>query len=129
MCNIQEPATALEGKFSLRFTAALALGHGDASDAAFTDARVREPALVALRDRVTVRVNSGEHFTGGTQVRVRLSDGSELRENVDLTVPESDLDRQWQRLTAKFRSLADPVIGTSRAADVVGAVSMVESAD
>ena len=128
MCNIPEPVTALEGKFSLRFTAALALGHGDASDAAFTDARVNDPRLVALRDRVTVKTNAGEHFTGGTQVVVQLKDGAELRENVDLTIPASDLDLQWQRLAAKFRSLAAPVVGTARADSLVSAVSGLDMA-
>ncbi len=127
MCNIQEPQTALEGKFSLRFTAALALGHGDASDAAFTDARVHDPRLVALRDRVSVAVNDGEHFTGGTQVVVRSHDGGELRENVDLTIPATDLDHQWEKLAAKFRSLAIPVVGAARAESLISATSCLES--
>jgi 2-methylcitrate dehydratase PrpD len=127
MCNIQEPATALEGKFSLRFTAALALGHGDASDQAFTDDRVREPALVALRDRVRVEVNEGEHFTGGTQVVVELANGATLRESVDLTIPASDLDLQWGRLVAKFRSLAAPVVGPARTGALIDAVRDLDS--
>lgn len=126
MCNIQEPTTALEGKFSLRFTAALALGHGDASDAAFTDDRVRDARLATLRDRVTVKTNEGVHFTGGTQVVVRLADGRELRETVDLTIPATDLDLQWLRLAAKFRSLAEPVLGAARAEELVAAVEQIE---
>lgn len=127
MCNIQEPATALEGKFSLRFTAALALGHGDASDQAFTDERVRDPALIALRDRVRVEVNEGEHFTGGTQVVIELASGATLRENVDLTIPADDLDLQWARLAAKFRSLAAPVVGTGRAEAIIDGVQRMET--
>jgi 2-methylcitrate dehydratase PrpD len=114
MCNIQEPATALEGKFSLRFTAALALGHGDATEQAFTDDRVHEPSLVALRDRVQVYGDEGvPGFV--TEVAVRLANGRELRESANVNRPESDLDRQWQRLEAKFRSLAVPVLGEGRA--------------
>jgi 2-methylcitrate dehydratase PrpD len=118
MCNIPEPATALEGKFSLRFTAALALAEGDASERAFSDSRVAEPHLVALRDRVTVSPDPA--VPGGqTEVVVRQRSGGELRERADVNVPEADLDRQWQRLEAKFRSLAEPVIGAQRAREVI----------
>ena len=44
ICNIAEPATGLEGKFSLRATAAMALLGDDTADmAAFNDARMARP--------------------------------------------------------------------------------------
>ena len=127
MCNIQEPRTALEGKFSLRFTAALALGHGDTTERAFTDERVHEPSLVALRDRV--HVVGGELGGGSTEVLVRLEDGRELRRTVNVNVPEADLERQWGRLQAKFGSLAAPVIGERRAAELEAMVLDLERLD
>ncbi|MGD9891120.1 MAG: MmgE/PrpD family protein [Dehalococcoidia bacterium] len=128
MCNIQEPATALEGKFSLRFTAALALGHGDATEQAFTDERVREPTLVALRDRVQVYGDEGvPGFV--TEVVLQLADGRELRESANVNTPESDLDRQWQRLEAKFRSLAGPVVGEGQAERLLALVRDLDRVD
>jgi 2-methylcitrate dehydratase PrpD len=127
MCNIQEPTTALEGKFSLRFTAALALADGDASERAFTDARVFEPRLTALRDRVRVEPHSGDHFEGGTEVRVQLKDGRELTERVDLNIPATDLDQQWLKLVAKFRSLAEPIVGEAQSGAIVRAVGALET--
>jgi 2-methylcitrate dehydratase PrpD len=124
MCNIQEPHTALEGKFSLRFTAALALGWNDTGETAFTDARVHDPALVALRDRVTVEGDAS--VTGGTNVTVELADGRELREQVDVNTPATDLDRQWQRLVAKFRGLAAPVVGTQQTEALIATVAHLE---
>ncbi len=124
MCNIQEPKTALEGKFSLRFTTALALGHGDTSEAAFTDARVADPGLTSIRDRVTV-IGDGS-VAGGTEVTVALRDGREFREIVDVNQPATDLERQWQRLVAKFRGLAIPVIGTARCEELIAAVAKVD---
>lgn len=122
MCNIPEPTTALEGKFSLRFTAALALATGDASEQAFTDARVREPQLTSLRDRVEVQADDA--VPGGrTDVAIRLWDGRVIEESVDVNVPEHDVEREWARLTAKFRSLADPVVGAPRAAEIIAAVA------
>ncbi|MFN8508414.1 MAG: MmgE/PrpD family protein [Dehalococcoidia bacterium] len=123
MCNIQEPVTALEGKFSLRFTSALALGHGDTSELAFTDERTADPLLVSLRDRVQVE---GDAVAGGTQVTVTLTDGRVLHESVDVNIPATDLELQWERLVAKFRGLATPVIGAAATAELVDAVRRLE---
>jgi 2-methylcitrate dehydratase PrpD len=55
ICNIQEPKTGLEGKFSLRATTAMALLGEDTSDlATFSDAKVNAPEVVSLRDRVQI---------------------------------------------------------------------------
>jgi 2-methylcitrate dehydratase PrpD len=118
MCNIQEPTTPLEGKFSLRFTAALALVTGDASEQAFTPAAVREPALAAIRDRVTVVARSGSADWDGTRVGLTLSDGRMLEESVDLNIPAADLDVQWERLSAKFESLARTALPSGNAVRV-----------
>ncbi|MBI5947046.1 MAG: MmgE/PrpD family protein [Chloroflexi bacterium] len=131
MCNIQKPATALEGKFSLRFTAALALATGDTSEQAFTDAAVRRADLVALRDRVSVAAASSTAPGGigaGTEVRLTTSTGAEFVERVNLDVPATDLDRQWDRLAAKFRSLATPVLGRDGAAALLSAVRDLDRA-
>ncbi len=46
------PQVGLEGKFSVYHCAACAIIYGDGGEAQFSDARVREPAVIALRDRV-----------------------------------------------------------------------------
>lgn len=112
MCNIQEPATALEGKFSLRFTAALAMAGDDTSEQAFTDSAVRRAELVELRDRVQVE---GRERGAGTDVTITTTSGAELRTSVNLETPADDLDLQLARLEAKFDSLARPVIGAGEA--------------
>ncbi len=131
MCNIQEPATALEGKFSLRFTASLALAGRGTSEAAFSDEAVHDPGLTALRDRVRVRPrteDNGPAIGGGTDVTVRLRGGQELRKRVNLDVPANDLDQQWRRLVVKFRALAEPAIGPEGAAALLAAVEDLENA-
>ncbi len=128
MCNIQEPTTGLEGKFSLRFTAALAFVDGETSDEAFTDSRVALPRLTAVRDRVTVTPQEGE-WERGTAVTVRTRDGRTLTEQVNLNIPAADLGTQRARLETKFRSLAAPVVGQSAAEAMVGATASFEAAD
>ena len=123
MCNIQEPATALEGKFSLRFTAALAMAGDDTSEQAFTDSAVRLPELVELRDRVTV---AGREKGAGTEVTITTTSGAELRTSVNLETPANDLELQRARLEAKFFSLARPVIGEDAADALLAGISRLE---
>ena len=55
VCNIQEPKTGLEGKFSLRATTAMALlGEDTGNLETFTDAKVTDARVVSLRDRIRV---------------------------------------------------------------------------
>jgi 2-methylcitrate dehydratase PrpD len=128
VCNIAEPRTALEGKFSLRFTAALALAGADTGERGFTDTIVRDPALTALRDRVTVETGD-LRSVAETDVTVVLTDGRELIERMDVGVPERDLDRQWRRLADKFRGLAAPVLGEARADLLRTAIEKLEEAE
>lgn len=117
VCNIAEPATGLEAKFSLRFTVALALaGEDTASIALFDDALTRRPDLVALRDRVSVLAN--ERPRAETRVSVHTADGRVLESEANVAIPATDLDAQWQRLAEKFHVLAAPVLGP-RAAEAV----------
>ena len=53
------PQTGLEGKFSIYYAAAIAIVAGAAGPKQFSDALVRDPAVVALRDRVIATVTPG----------------------------------------------------------------------
>ncbi len=125
MCNIQEPTTGLEGKFSLRFTAALAFVDGETDDAAFSDDRVRQPRLTAVRDRVTITPQAGD-WERGTAVTLRTTDGRSFTEQVNLNIPTDDVARQRTRLQAKFRGLATAVIGSAATEQIVREVEEFE---
>ena len=122
VCNIEEPKTGLEGKFSLRATTALALLGEDTSDLSiYSEAKMAEPQLVALRDRVRVIPTEG---LGPMQAQVRIEgDGQHCEAETDINVPASDLDAQGRRLRSKFLTLAAPVLGAGRAAELSDAVS------
>ena len=116
VCNIQEPRTGLEAKFSLRFTAAMALCGRDTSGIeTYTDALAGEPALVALRDKV--RVVAWPTAKAETRARVRV--GTQTYEaETNVGIPATDLDAQWERLIRKFRALVDPVLGANVATEL-----------
>lgn len=120
VCNIEEPTTGLESKFSLRATTALALLGEDTSDlATYSDAKMAEPRLVALRDRVRVIPTEG---LGPMQARVRIEANQQSCEaEADTGVPAVDLGVQGERLRRKFLALAAPVLGAGRAAELAEA--------
>ena len=127
MCNIQNPVTGLEGKFSLRFTAAMALlGENTGLIASFSDDKVQDPEIIAVRDKITV-VPSAEMGMAEAEVVISMLDGSEHRLRLDVETPESDLDLQWSRLSAKFLDNATPVIGAANARSVVDRVRRLEA--
>jgi 2-methylcitrate dehydratase PrpD len=108
------PQTGLEGKFSVYYAAAIAIVAGAAGPKQFSDALVRDPAVVALRDRVIATVTPGIREE---QVRavVTLKDGRRLEQHIEHVVgsverPMSDAD-----LDRKFLDLADGVLPPSQA--------------
>jgi len=104
-CGNPAPRDGLEAKLSLAHSAAVALLDGTASVPQYSDARVSDPRVVALRGKVTV---CSDAAIGKEQARVRiaLTDGRQFEMFVEqargsLQRPLSDAD-----LDAKFRSLA-----------------------
>jgi len=123
VCNIQEPGTGLEAKFSLRLVSAMALAGESTSDiAGYTDALCTEPELVRLRDAIRV-VGDEELARGTSEVIVSMADGVVYREFGNVSIPSRDLDEQGRRLEEKFISLASPVIGDGKAHEVVQMVA------
>lgn len=127
VCNIAEPRTGLEGKFSLRATAAMALLGDDTADlGSYNDSRMNHPDLVSLRDRVQVVPTEGRASTQA-KVVVATRDGRRLEADGDTGVPAPDLALQLDRLSAKFRALATPVLGAERALALEEAIGRLET--
>jgi 2-methylcitrate dehydratase PrpD len=107
----REPASGLEGKFSVFHAAAVALVDGEGGETAFTDARVNAPEVVALRRRIEAVVDPACGRTE-THMRVVLRDGEELR--LSTAAPLGSLANPMPdaALGAKFTGLAAPVLGT-----------------
>jgi 2-methylcitrate dehydratase PrpD len=126
ICNIEKPVTGLEGKFSLRFTAAMAmLGENTGLTANYNEAKTSDPEIVAVRDKIIV-VPHSEMGLAEAQIVVNMKDGSAYRQSADVETPESDLARQWARLSAKFTDNATPVIGAARTQALIDAVGALE---
>jgi len=113
VCNIQSPTTGLEAKFSLRLTTAMALARRDTSAIdAYTDQLVHDPAMIGLRDRVEVVAR--EDGQRGSKVSIRTNRGT-VERDLDIGVPNRDLDAQWVSLGRKFAALVAPRLGDNAA--------------
>ncbi len=117
VCNIVEPRTGLECKFSLRMTTALALAGEDTfQEAVFSDATAVRADLVALRRRVSVMPDADGP---GSTVEIEVKDGRVLAETVDVARPVRDLGAQQAQLERKFRHLAEPAVGPAAAGQII----------
>jgi 2-methylcitrate dehydratase PrpD len=127
VCAIENPETGMQAKFSLKAAAAMAiLGDATADPKAFDDARVTSPEMRAVMDRVQVQVEPMP--ATATKLRVFLRDGQVLETSRDTGIAERDLDKQTQRIHAKFERLA-PLAPAVRAEVIERVMKLEREAD
>jgi len=112
------PQTGLEGKFSVYHAVSAAIIHGAAGEAQFSETCVRDPRVVAVRNRVSAKVDPA---IGRTEARVtiRTRDGHAFNRHVEhalgtLARPMSDAD-----LEAKFKGLASEVLPDAQVEGII----------
>ncbi|MBA5778279.1 MmgE/PrpD family protein [Stappia sp. F7233] len=124
VCDIKEPATGLEAKFSYTQTSAMVLAARDtASLASFDDAACSDRQLAALRDRVIVETDDG---LGDTEARVNLltRNGRRISSHADLSRPTPVAETE-----ARLKAKAAALIGADAAARLAACVGgMAEDA-
>ncbi|OPX39809.1 MAG: hypothetical protein B1H13_08915, partial [Desulfobacteraceae bacterium 4484_190.3] len=76
------PKTGLEGKFSTYYCAAVALAEGGASPDKFTDEKVNDPRLVALRQKVKISVPEPD-LGFALRAVIQMKDGTEYSASTD----------------------------------------------
>jgi hypothetical protein len=95
VCDIKQPRTGLDAKFSYAMVTAMTVhGVDTASDAAYTDALCRDPLLIAFRPKVVV---AGDEAIRDTAAAVRIERGGApaIAAGVDLAerLPADALER------------------------------------
>jgi 2-methylcitrate dehydratase PrpD len=128
VCNIPDPRTGLQVKFSIRHLAALALDGADTADLGlYTEATAQDPRLAAARERITFEPRELATRSAAA-IALETRDGRTLVAEADVGIPAADPAAQWDKLLAKAQSIAAPVIGSGRLSEVVAAVEALESA-
>jgi len=122
VCNIPNPTSGLEAKFSLRQTVAMALtGVDTASLASYNDEITQEPRIKALRDKVSIEFQP-DWGHSLAEMAIQLDDGTTLEATHDAGIPWSDIGKQRNAIETKFESLVTPILGaagTKRLHDVI----------
>lgn len=114
VCDIAEPRTGLNVKFSIRQLALLALDGADtAALDLYVDRTAQNPRYAQARERVRVTPTKLEH-RHAAQVTLCTRDGQTHVAQANVGVPSTDPAAQWQRLTQKARAIAAPVLGQAR---------------
>jgi len=131
VCDIPEPKTGLEIKFSIRHLAAMALGGEDtAALGTYSDEMANRPVYRDGSHRVTLdTVPLTQEHRHGAAVAIVLKDGRELLAETNVGIPASDVAAQGEKLRAKFHSLAEPAIGRARTSEALRLIERFETLD
>ena len=113
------PQTGLESKFSVYHSSAVAVIHGAAGEEEYSDAVVRDPKVIALRDKVTAVADKAMH-EDQVHVTIRLKGGKTVEKSIEHCVgslgkPMSDAD-----LEAKFRALSAGILSKGETDKLIG---------
>ena len=113
------PQVGLEGKFSVYHSSAVAVIYGAAGEAEYSDAVVRDPKVVALRDKVSATVDKAMH-EDQVHVSIKLKNGKTVEKYVEHAVgslarPMSDAD-----LEAKFKGLCKGILSDGETGKLIG---------
>lgn len=103
------PQAGLEGKFSVYHSAAVAIIHGAAGEKQFSEACVRDPKVVALRDRVDAAADGGV-AEDAAHVAITLKGGQVLKKHIDHAIGSLDRPMSDADLEAKLRDLVEGVL-------------------
>jgi 2-methylcitrate dehydratase PrpD len=123
VCDIPDPQSGLEIKFSIRHLAIMALdGANTAALDMYTDENARDAKYADGRAKITVveKQLSGKHAGA---VSIETTDGRTMVGEVDVGKPATDVDAQWQKLEHKARTIMTPSIGEARTDAIVAAVA------
>jgi 2-methylcitrate dehydratase PrpD len=120
------PLTGAEAKYSVYHGAAVAIIYGAAGEKQFSDKTVRDPATIALRDRVTARVDSSVKEEQALAT-VILKDGRRLEKFIEKAVGSVKNPMTDAMLEAKFFDLAEGVLPQAKAKHLMDLCWKVET--
>jgi len=123
VAGYEEPRTAAEGRFSLKYVVATALTHGSVRFAAFEPGRLGDPATRDLMRRVDVAVDAQLDAAFPAQraarVAIELRDGRREEFLQPTRIGDPDAPLSDAQLEQKYLELAAPVLGEVKAKELL----------
>ena len=133
VAHYEEPRSAAEARFSLKYVVATALTHGSVRLAAFTPERINDPDTRKLMRRIEVGVDPqlDAAFPGQRAARVAIAarDGRRGEWLQPTRIGDPDAPLSDAALDAKFRELAAPVLGVDKADKLLARLWKIDRPD
>ncbi len=112
------PQTGLEGKFSVYHSLAVAIIHGAAGESEYSDVCVRDPKVIALRDKVEATIDKSMRDDEAI-VKVTLKDGRTSEKHVAHALGSLERPLSNEDIEAKFSGLVTGVLGEKQTAELL----------
>lgn len=135
----RRPQLSIDGKFSIPFTSAVMMVHGNVQLRDYTDAALRDPAVLAMADRVSWRADpdatipvGGESALSRPTVEVKLRDGRVLSRKADGVPGDPRHPIAQAQLEAKFRdcvSFAARPVAPQQVDHAIALINRLETLD
>ena len=135
------PRVGLEGKFSYQHSMAVGLVDGAAFPAQYSDARVADPVIAGLRDRIQATIDESM-AEDASEVTITLRNGQEHSQRIEHATGAPDNPMTDAQLNEKFRALVGDVFPSAevdlmlsalwnldQAPDVGGVIALTHLAD
>ena len=130
VANKRQPANSYDAQFSIPYTVATALLHGSFDLTALEDARLRDPAVLALAAKVAYEVDPAAEFPRyySGEVIVTTHDGRELRHREHINRGSIDRPISNADIIVKFMENMQTVVSRARAEEVRDQVLALDQA-
>lgn len=122
------PQIGLEGKFSVYHSVAVALVQGAAGERQYSDAAVKDPVVIGLRDKVTTVIDPSIK-PEQVDMTLVLKDGRELHKYIEHAIGSLEVPMSDEQLEAKFTDLAKGVLPDEQARRLIDQCWKVEQLD
>ncbi len=114
----KKPMDGLQGKFSVFHACAAAIVHGAALEAQFADDVVRDPKVIAVRDKIDATTDAKIRKLEA-HVRVELNDGRVVAKHVEHALGSTERPMSDADIEGKFRGLVAGVIPDVQAKQLI----------
>lgn len=122
MCGGTKINTLVDAQMSLPYAVAVALIHGAADLPMFAERVRQDPAVLAQVRRVTVTEDAAAPSNVAANVSLRLATGAVQQRAIEVPIGSAARPLPDEALRAKYRSLAEPILGREAASALEGAV-------
>ncbi|VVE83792.1 MmgE/PrpD family protein [Pandoraea sputorum] len=120
------PRIGLEGKFSVYHSVAVAIIEGAAGERQYSDRAVQDPAVIALRDRVTATVVPSIK-PEQVDMTITLKDGRKLHKFIEHAIGSLEVPMTDKQLETKFLDLVNGILPDAQVRRLIDACWQVES--